>query len=109
MDFSSIRKKIHSPQQMEQLGLPLEEAPPKPSGLIDFSSIREEAAPKIIDSPTPTVPDHIQFTGNPFDTLLTPPVVEPPVVEPPVAEPKIREFIPSAEKGYAGLKASEGQ
>ena len=94
---------------MEQLGLPLEKAPPKPSGLIDFSSIREEAAPKIIDTPTPTVPDHIQFTGNPFDALLTPPVVEPPIVEPPVAEPKIREFIPSAEKGYAGLKASEGQ
>ena len=73
LDFSSIRKKIHSPHQMEQLGLPQEVPPPEPSGPIDFSSIRpvEKAAPEIVDTPTaptPTTPDHIQFPGNPYAT-----------------------------------------
>ena len=111
--------KVHTEEENEQLGVPLNlgeslrsirpEVEDTSSTPFNLGESLRSIRPKIIDSPTPTVPDHIQFTGNPFDALLTPPVVEPPVVEPPVAEPKIREFIPSAEKGYAGLKASEGQ
>ena len=93
LDFSTVRKKIHSPEEGEQLGLPL-----------DFSTIREGSAPKIIDPPTiipdsPVVPDHIQFPGNPYEQV-TP-------AEPP--PPKIKEFIPSVQKGWGGLQAGLGQ
>ena len=99
LDFTSIRKKVHTDEQREQLGLVPEEA--KPSGFIDFSSIRpvEKAAPEIVDTPTaptPVTPDHIQFPGNPYAT------------QPPV-EPKIKEFIPAVEKGWAGLQGNLGQ
>jgi len=96
LDFTSIREKVHTDEQKEQLGIAPEEA--KPSGFIDFSSIRpeEETAPEIVDSPTSTIPDNIQQQTAP-------------IVEPPIVEPKITEFIPAAQKGYAGLQASEGQ
>ena len=93
LDFSTVRKKIHSPEEGEQLGLPL-----------DFSTIREGSAPKIIDPPTiipdsPVVPDHIQFPGNPYEQVAP--------AEPP--PPKIKEFIPSVQKGWGGLQAGLGQ
>ena len=93
LDFSTVRKKIHSPEEGEQLGLPL-----------DFSTIREGSAPKIIDPPTiipdsPVVPDHIQFPGNPYEQVAP--------AEPP--PPKIKEFIPSVQKSWGGLQAGLGQ
>ena len=115
--------KVHTEEENEQLGVPfnlgeslrsirpeVEDTSSTPFNLgesLRSISPIEESAPEIVDTPTaptPATPDHIQFTGNPFDALLTPPVVEPPIVE-----PKITEFIPAAQKGYAGLQASEGQ
>ena len=114
--------KVHTEEENEQLGVPfnlgeslrsirpeVEDTSSTPFNLgesLRSISPIEESAPEIVDTPTaptPATPDHIQFTGNPFDALLTPPVAESPV------EPKIKEFIPAVQKGWAGLQGNLGQ
>ena len=86
LDFSSIRKKVHSPEEGEQLGLPL-----------DFSTIRQDPAPGILPSQS-SIGDH-----HPQLSQLSQPPQE--VPQPP--QELIRDFIPALKYGENTLQLNK--
>jgi len=79
LDFSTVRKKIHSPEEGEQLGLPL-----------DFSTIRPGSAPSsIIEEPPAIIPE----------TAPPPPPIAP--------QELIRDLIPAIKYGENTLQLNK--
>ncbi len=95
LDFSTIRKKVHSPEEGEQLGLPL-----------DFSTIRQDPDPGILP-PQGSIGDHHPQLSQLSQLSQPPQSFERPSPHPPITQDVIRDFIPAVKYGENTLQLNK--